>query len=182
MKIRTRRELEDYVNKGNKVKYLFFWGHTHTGQAVTKACFSQWYGAPFSEDGKEFATAEHYMMYGKAKLFDDALAMANILKANNPGAAKAEGRKVRNFNQERWNENKFDLVVNANLAKFKGNAELKEFLLKTGERVLVEASPVDRVWGVGLSEDSEAVSNPNRWKGENLLGFALMEVRERLSK
>ena len=93
MKIRTRRELEDYVNKGNKVKYLFFWGHTHTGQAVTKACFSQWYGAPFSEDGKEFATAEHYMMYGKAKLFGDELAMENILKSNNPGAAKAEVQK-----------------------------------------------------------------------------------------
>lgn len=180
MKIRTREELVDYVNRGKKVKFLFFWGQTNKSQIITKACFSQWYSSPFTEDGNRFATAEHYMMYGKAKLFGDAVAMENVLAARNPGAAKAEGRKVNNFNQEIWNKHKFDLVVNANLAKFGSNAELKEFLLNTGERVLVEASPVDRIWGIGLAEDDEAATNPNRWKGENLLGFALMEARERL--
>lgn len=180
MKITTREELIKYVNRGKKVKYLFFWGHTNKGQAVNKACFSQWYSSPFTEGGNRFATAEHYMMFGKAKLFGDAEAMEKALNAKNPGAVKAVGRSVRGFDQAVWNENKFDLVVNANLAKFGSNNDLKDFLISTGKRVLVEASPVDKVWGIGLAQDDEAASNPNRWKGENLLGFALMEVREQL--
>lgn len=180
MKITTREELVNYVNRGKKVKYLFFWGHTNKGQAVNKACFSQWYNSPFTEDGNSFATAEHYMMFGKAKLFDDAEAMEKALNAKNPGAVKAVGRSVRGFDQAVWNANKFDLVVNANLAKFSSNDDLRDFLISTGKRVLVEASPVDKVWGIGLAQDDEAASNPNRWKGENLLGFALMEVRKQL--
>ena len=120
------------------------------------------------------------MMHGKAKLFGDEIAMEKVLNARNPGAAKAEGRKVRNFDQEVWDNNKFELVVSANLAKFQSNTQLKEFLLNTNDRVLVEASPVDRIWGIGLSEDDKSASNPNLWRGENLLGFTLMEVRMRL--
>jgi len=106
--------------------------------------------------------------------------MEKALNAKNPGAVKAVGRAVRGFDQAVWDANKFDLVVNANLAKFRSNDDLRDFLINTGKRVLVEASPVDKVWGIGLAEDSEAASNPNLWKGENLLGFALMEVREQL--
>lgn len=120
------------------------------------------------------------MMYDKAKLFGDADAMDKALQAKNPGAVKAVGRSVKGFDQAVWNENKFDLVVKANLAKFSSNDELKGFLLNTEKRVLVEASPVDKVWGIGLAEDNDAAQNPNLWKGENLLGFALMEVREQL--
>lgn len=180
MNIRTKDELANYVNRGKKAKFLFFWGHTNRTQAVSKACFSQWYSSPFTEDGNRFATAEHYMMFGKAKLFGDTEAMEKALNAKNPGAVKAVGRAVRGFDQAVWDANKFDLVVNANLAKFRSNDDLRDFLINTGKRVLVEASPVDKVWGIGLAEDSEAASNPNLWKGENLLGFALMEVREQL--
>jgi len=120
------------------------------------------------------------MMYGKAKLFGDADAMEKALNAKNPSAVKAVGRAVKGFDQTTWDANKFDLVVKANLAKLSSNEDLRDFLISTGKRVLVEASPVDKVWGIGLAQDDLAASNPNLWKGENLLGFALMEVREQL--
>jgi hypothetical protein len=182
LNIRTREELVDFVNHGNKVKYVFFWGHQEKDGQVTKSCFSQWYDSKFEEDGNEFITAEHYMMYHKAKLFGDNKAYEKVLSASNPGEAKAVGREVLGFEQELWDEKRFEIVVKANLSKFSQNPELKEFLLNTGNRVLVEASPVDKIWGIGLAQDNSASENPNTWKGLNLLGFALMEVREQLAR
>jgi len=180
MEIRTREQLIDFVNHGNKVKYIYFWGHTEKGDSVTKSCFSQWYESSFEEDGNNFRTAEHYMMYHKAKLFGDEEASKRVLEAKNPGEAKAIGRQVKNFDQELWTQKGFEIVVNANLAKFSQNENLQEFLLNTKDRVLVEASPVDKIWGIGLAQDNPKAENPNTWKGLNLLGFALMEVRDRL--
>ena len=120
------------------------------------------------------------MMAEKARLFGDSETRALILGARNPGAAKALGRTVRGFSEDAWREHRFSIVVQANKAKFSQNAALGAFLVHTNDRVLVEASPVDRVWGIGLSRDDERSSNPNLWKGLNLLGFALMQVRESL--
>lgn len=181
MKIRTKDQLIDFVNYGNKVKYVFFWGHQEKGMEVSKSCFSQWYESAFQEDGHKFITAEHYMMYHKAKLFGDDKACEKVLRASNPGEAKAIGREVIGFDQEVWDEKRFEIVVNANLAKFSQRKELSDFLISTGNRVLVEASPVDKIWGIGLAQDNPASDNPNTWKGLNLLGFALMEVRDRLT-
>lgn len=180
--IRSREELAEYVNHGNSVKYVFFWGHKKSKGGVSKSCFSQWYDAPFECEGKRFMTAEHYMMYRKALLFDDGDAVNRLLSASNPGEAKAIGREVKGFNQAKWEANRFEIVVAGNLAKFSYHPELKEFLLSTGNRILVEASPVDQVWGIGLAEDNPACENPNLWKGANLLGFALMEARDQLSQ
>lgn len=166
---------------GKKFKYVFFWGH-QSKQQVTKSCFSQWYPAPFIVDGNRFASAEHFMMAEKARLFGDSEILQKIINAPNPGAAKAYGREVRGFKQDIWDANRFDIVVKANLAKFSQNDALKQFLLATNERVLVEASPVDKIWGIGLAEDAENIENPLTWKGLNLLGFALMEVRTQLAK
>ncbi len=163
------------------MKYVFFWGHQEKGKQITKSCFSQWYDSKFEEDGNEFITAEHYMMYHKAKLFGDNNACEKVLSASNPGEAKAIGREVLGFRQELWDEKRFEIVINANLAKFSQDSELKEFLLNTGSRVLVEASPVDKIWGIGLAQDNPKSENPDTWKGPNLLGFALMEVRGRLA-
>lgn len=179
MKVKTRDELKEYVNRGKRVKYLFFWGHQKKN-VITKSCFSQWYCSPFTVDGKKFATAEHYMMYGKAALFSDLDAMEKALNAKEPGEVKAIGRAVKGFNQSIWDENKFALVIAANRAKFSCNDDLKHFLLNTGDRVIVEASPIDRIWGIGLAEGDDDALNPNLWKGENLLGFALMYVRHEL--
>ncbi|MDP5209926.1 NADAR family protein [Microbulbifer sp. 2205BS26-8] len=180
MTIKNTEQLIDYVNRGNKVKYLFFWGHRKPKKGISKSCLSQWYESPFESDGNRFHTAEHFMMYEKAKLFGDNSAAENSLAVADPGAAKAIGRQVEGFDQELWDKKKFDIVVQANLAKFKGNQALKEFLLNTGDRVLVEASPVDKVWGVGLAEDDDKCQNPKKWKGLNLLGFALIAVRSKL--
>ncbi len=180
MNIRNTEQLVDYINHGNSVKYLCFWGHQKPKNGISKSCFSQWYDSPFQESGNHFLTAEHYMMYEKAKLFGDDSAAERLLSATNPGEAKAIGREVVGFDENKWLENRFDIVVRANLAKFNNNPELKDFLVNTGNRVLVEASPVDKVWGIGLSTDSPSAENPNLWKGLNLLGFALMEVRNQL--
>ena len=182
MNIRSREQLQEHVGKGNKVKYIFFWGHTVSGSAVTKACFSQWYYSPFEVEGVKYLTAEHYMMYRKAKLFEDSSAINQLLESVDPGKAKAIGRTVKGFDQTIWEEHRMEIAVSGNVAKFSSNPELKEFLISTGKRILVEASPVDKIWGIGLEEKNSSSSNPYKWKGENLLGFALMEARDLLSE
>lgn len=181
MTIYSHEQLISEINLGSTFNYLYFWGHKTSG-GITKSCFSQWYQAPFVIDRKQYATAEHYMMAEKARLFLDFDAEEKILLSIDPSHAKAMGRQVRNFSNEIWNEQCFDIVVNGNIAKFSQNPELKNFLIATGSKVLVEASPLDRIWGIGLAEEDREAKNPELWKGKNLLGFALMKVRDRLIK
>ncbi|MFD8260295.1 NADAR family protein [Streptomyces griseoluteus] len=169
------------VRAGAPVKYLHFWGHRpQRDGSVGAGCLSQWWPAPFTVDGVEYATAEHWMMAGKARLFADPDAERLVLAAGHPAGAKKAGRLVRGFDEEIWRRERFRIVVEGSVHKFAADPGLREFLLGTGERVLVEASPVDRVWGIGLSVRDEAAWDPVRWKGPNLLGFALMEARDRL--
>lgn len=162
-------------------KYLFFWGHTPARDgSITKSCFSQWWAAPFSIDGITYPTAEHWMMASKARLFGDSDTLAKILSCGHPKQAKDLGRGVTGFDETTWLAHRFDLVVRGNEAKFRQHPPLGDFLLGTGERVLVEASPVDRIWGIGLAEDDDRAEKPGEWRGLNLLGFALMEARDRL--
>ena len=180
---KTVDELEAAIAGGFEPKYVFFWGHQPSSDGrVTKACFSQWWEGPFSADGIEYRTAEHFMMASKARLFDDAVTLERILAAPHPKQAKDLGRSVAGFEEAVWLAHRFEYVVAGNLAKFSQNPELADFLLGTGMRVLVEASPVDRIWGIGLPGDSPDAARPDRWKGLNLLGFALMEVRYQLSR
>ncbi|HYP98502.1 MAG TPA: NADAR family protein [Polyangiaceae bacterium] len=166
---------------GAKLKYLHFWGHSEPPQsAVGKACLSQWYPAPFTIDGNRFSTAEHYMMFRKAQLFADNETAERILCAASPAAVKALGRKVRGFQDALWEQHRVSIVVAGNHAKFSQSPALREFLVGTQRRVLVEASPVDRIWGIGLSVDDPRASHPAQWRGLNLLGFALMDVRAQL--
>lgn len=170
--------LRTRYNAGEKLKYVFFWGHQTGKNRVTASCLSQWYVAPFEVGGQRYPTAEHFMMAEKAALFGDLATRAQVLQAANPGAAKALGRKVQGFDEFVWEENRFSIVVQANAAKFAQNPLLLTFLIQTGTRILVEASPVDRIWGIGLAQDDDRVANPNLWRGLNLLGFALMQVRD----
>lgn len=180
--IRTAEQLREAISAGFQPKYVFFWGHTPTRDgSVTSSCFSQWWEAPFTVDGVVYRTAEHYMMVAKARLFGDSSAAQRILAASHPKQAKAIGREVAGFDEGIWVRERFSLVVAGNLAKFSQHPPLQEFLLKTADRVLVEASPYDRIWGIGLGRDDEHAQSPETWKGLNLLGFALMEVRDRLS-
>jgi ribA/ribD-fused uncharacterized protein len=147
---------------------------------VGRGCLSQWWPAAFTIGGLAYPTAEHFMMAAKAMLFGDADTAAQIRQAPHPGAAKQLGRQVHGFREEEWAEHRFDLIVAGNLAKFGQHPDLREFLLGTGDRVLVEASPRDRIWGVGLAAGDERATSPDDWLGLNLLGFALMEVRHQL--
>ncbi|MFI9390328.1 NADAR family protein [Streptomyces bauhiniae] len=169
------------VRAGVPVKYLHFWGHRpQRDGSVGAGCLSQWWPAPFTVDGVEYATAEHWMMAAKARLFADPDAERLVLASGHPAGAKKAGRLVRGFDEEIWRRERFRIVVEGSVHKFAADPGLREFLLGTGERVLVEASPVDRVWGIGLGVQDEAAWDPARWEGPNLLGFALMEARERL--
>ncbi|MEP6832522.1 MAG: NADAR family protein [Gemmatimonas sp.] len=169
------------VRSAARLKYLFFWSHVSAhATGVGKECLSQWYPADFVVDGFQFPTAEHYMMFCKATLFGDNDAAERILQTQNPGAAKAIGRSVRGFEESIWEQRRVPIAVDGNCAKFSQSDPLRNFLLNTQQRVLVEASPVDRIWGIGLAADDPEVANPPKWQGLNLLGFALMDVRERL--
>lgn len=174
-------ELCEYVRNHGQPKMLLFWGHQPARNgAITKTCFSQWFEAEFVIDGIRYPTAEHFMMAEKARLFGDERALDRILQSSNPSVAKAAGREVQAFDEEAWADKRWDIVVRANDAKFSQNAALRDFLLATGEQVLVEASPVDFVWGTGFAADSPYAEIPSEWTGMNLLGFALMEVRSHL--
>ncbi|MGB5887978.1 MAG: NADAR family protein [Acinetobacter venetianus] len=174
-------DLIHYIQQGQKFKYLYFWGHTpKQADLVDKSCLSQWYPSTFKLDGIEYLTAEHYMMAQKAKLFNDELVFAQILQVKHPNEAKQLGRKVQHYDDQIWKEKRFDIVVQANLAKFSQNSALRDFLVNTQDRVLVEASPVDTIWGVGMAQEHEHIQDPSQWLGLNLLGFALMRVREQL--
>ncbi|GKQ36823.1 NADAR family protein [Streptomyces sp. A012304] len=169
------------VRAGARIKYLHFWGHRPLPDGrLGASCLSQWWPSPFVVEGVTYATAEHWMMAGKARLFGDAEGERRVLAADHPSQAKKAGRLVRGFDEATWERERFRIVVEGSVHKFGSDPRLREFLLNTGERVLVEASPVDRVWGIGLAADDEAAGDPERWRGPNLLGFALMEARERL--
>ncbi|MDC9596511.1 NADAR family protein [Xenorhabdus anantnagensis] len=177
------RILCDLYQSGKKLKYLFFWGHkTNHSNQITKSCLSQWYLAQFTIDDIKYVSTEHYMMAEKARLFNDPEALKKIIHAKTPEAAKAYGREIRGFNQSIWDEHRLKIVIEGNSAKFSQNKSLAEFLLNTGDKILVEASPVDRIWGIGLAENSININNPLTWDGLNLLGFALMAVRDKLKE
>lgn len=145
--------------------------------------FSQWQPTPFleSETGKEFNTAEQYMMYHKAMTFKSEMnkkIAECIMKTDLPWRQKRLGKWVEGFKKERWDEVKFDIVMKANIMKFTSSVDLLEFILSTGEKEIVEASPTDRIWGIGLSLDDDRVEDKSQWRGENLLGKACMAARD----
>lgn len=180
---RDLESLQQAVRRGARPKLLLFWGHTAnaSGKDVGKECLSQWYGAPFSLGGRTFPTAEHYMMFQKALLFRDDQAAEKILAAKSPAIAKKLGRTVKGFVQGAWDEERLRFVADGNEAKFDQHPRLRAFLLATKDKVLVEASPRDRIWGIGLPETDSRAANPLTWRGLNLLGFALMIARSRLA-
>ncbi len=169
------------VVAGERFRYLLFWGHRPRADGtLSAACFSQWYAAPFEVDTVRYATAEHWMMAEKARLFGDEEALARVLAKDDPSAAKAAGRTVRGFDDALWRQRRFEIVVRGNLAKFGQHLALHDFLIGTGSQILVEASPVDAIWGIGLAATDPQAQDPLQWRGPNLLGFALMAVRASL--
>ncbi|MCI9243276.1 MAG: NADAR family protein, partial [Lawsonibacter sp.] len=168
---------------GKKLKWVHFWGHTPEPDGrITETCLSQWWMAEFWVEAQRYCCMEQFMMAEKARLFGDKEALEKIMAARSQGKIKALGREVKHFDQAEWDKCKHTIVLTGNFQKFLQNPKLKDFLLRTGDKILVEASPRDRIWGIGMGKANENAENPTAWRGANLLGFALMEVRDELRR
>lgn len=142
---------------------------------------SQWYPAPFVVSGVRYATAEHWMMAAKARLFGDEAALSGIIGNDDPAAAKETGRAVQGYDDAAWCNHRVTAVREGSAHKFRQNPEMGALLASTAGKVLVEASPFDTIWGIGLSAENPKAQDPSTWRGENLLGFALMWARDALA-
>ncbi|EFC47933.1 hypothetical protein NAEGRDRAFT_31151 [Naegleria gruberi] len=153
-------------------KFFFFWNE--------ETCFSQWVKAPMKVNDQTFSNCEQFMMYQKALLFNDQEIAKRILQSTNPKNTKALGRKVSNFNEKIWEDNKVRIVYEGNYAKFAQNDDLRKDLLSRPDVEYVEASPYDKIWGIGLEEKDPRAKQRNEWQGQNLLGRIITQVRDDL--
>lgn len=159
--------------------FIYFWKHDDDPGKVSKACFSQWYPSYFVVDGVAYNCAEQYMMAEKALFFGDIEIWKKIISSTDPDKIKKLGREVKNFDAGLWDKASEEVVLKGNLHKFGQNKELLDLLLETGKKTLAEASPYDKIWGIGMNEaTAKRYGYPHVWKGENKLGFILMEVRD----
>lgn len=159
-------------------RYLFKCTDTHL--YFYKGVFSQWFPSRFKIGDQEYNCAEQWMMERKARHFGDLIAAERILKSDSPGEMQKIGRLVKNYDEEEWKRVRFDYVVVGNFAKFTANSIIQHDLTNTKNLILVEGSPYDHIWGVGLGWDNPLIEDEANWQGLNLLGKALVEVRERL--
>ncbi len=176
-------EIKANALQGMHQNLCLFYGHYQkTPGVIDKSCFSQWYKMPFMVEDVTYCCMEQFMMASKAKLFGDSCMYHRIMQTSDPKTIKALGRKVSSFRQDIWDTAKYTIVLNGNWAKFSQNPQLAKFLLSTGDAILAEASPYDGIWGIKLSASDLNSYNPANWKGFNLLGLALMEVRDELRR
>lgn len=167
-------------NTGSLPPFLHFWKPDKSGPELGAECLSQWYPSAFVHEGVEYKTAEHWMMHRKALLFGDHGIAEQILEEPHPFRVQQIGRHVSGFRLEDWVAARFEIVVQGNLLKFGQSPHLRDYLLGTHPAILVEASPQDRIWGIGLRSEDPGALDPRIWPGDNLLGFALMKVRQHL--
>ena len=153
-------------------EFYFFWKHR----------LSQWHMSNFVINGTVFVCAEQYMMYSKSLLFNDLETSYKIMDSRNPHEHQKLGRVVKNFDLNVWNENARKIVYTGNYARFTQNEDDKELLLSTGDKTCVEASPVDKIWGIGLAATDPRALNRATWRGRNWLGEVLTQVREDIKK
>lgn len=142
--------------------------------------FSNWFISEFEVKGERFNCVEQFMMFCKAKLFGDEITANKIMAAAHPRDQKALGRSVKSYNDAVWCQRRSRIVAHGCYAKFSQNPVLRDALLSTGDTTLVEASPYDRIWGVGLAEHDPRILDRRQWRGLNLLGVALTEARQQL--
>ncbi len=153
--------------------HVYFWGDP---------TLSNWGPAEFKYKDNHFWNSEQAFMWEKATCFSDFETAKEILKTKNPREAKDLGRQVKNYNEETWAKYRYDAMREVCIAKFTQNPDRLETLLSTGDKTIVEASPHDTVWGVGLHWTDEKILDEKNWKGQNLLGKVLMDVRKLLRK
>jgi len=153
-------------------QFTFFWQN--------RSPFSNWYPSKFTHNGINFTRGEQYMMYQKAMLFGDSEVAQAILLTDNPKEQKDLGRLVRNYDDAKWAAVRVDVMVEGLFEKFNQNEYLKQALLDTGDTEIVEASPYDRIWGIGWAEEDPEAQDKSKWRGQNLLGIVLMKVRDKI--
>lgn len=158
----------------NNKKYIYFFRKENP--------FSNFYPCKFKYDGKTFYNSEQAFMYEKARTFNDYTIMNKILTITDPKECKKLGRHVKNYNEYFWDAIREQVMFNVLVCKFKDNPNLWNKLNDTNDSILVEASPYDLIWGVGLSETDSRIKDEKNWKGQNLLGKVLMQVRYKLRK
>jgi ribA/ribD-fused uncharacterized protein len=173
--------LIDMFDKGESPEVIFFWDNINKKNAKQgEYMLSQWYQSPFSVNEIVYHSAAHWMMARKALLFGDRETYRRIIRADRLDEVRSLSRSIANFDETKWSECKYEIVREGNFHKFNQSKKLRAYLLSTGSAVLAEANPSDNVWGIGLSKDAKNVTDPYTWEGLNLLGFAIMEVREYL--
>ncbi len=156
-----------------KEDFIYFWGN--------QSPFSNWYKIDFEVDNITFNCSEQYMMYHKALLFKDHTIAEQILNTKNQKKKKALGRKVSNFNAIIWEEKCREIVYEGNKQKFSQNEDILNDLFETKGKTLVEASPVDAIWGIGLAENDPRAKTRHTWRGKNWLGEVLTQLRDDLT-
>ena len=144
--------------------------------------FSQWYSSKFIIESQVFTQAEQYMMFKKAELFGDEEMARRIMGTDSPRDQKAFGKLVAGFNKDTWEAVARDIVFRGNMAKFTQNPDLRDYILETGDDIIVEASPYDVIWGIGLAEDNPLALDQSNWRGKNWLGDVCMAVRDAIRK
>lgn len=175
--IYTLEWLKEQIGYGRDFNYTFFWGSSNFNGYL-----SNWYHSNFNYKGEQFANCEQFMMAAKAKVCEDEDTRKKIMETNNPKEIKALGRKVKNYDDDLWSSERKNAVLLANYLKFTQNENLGRDLLSTDNSIIVEASPYDKIWGIGMSSTDDAAKSALTWKGENYLGFILMTVRDILRK
>lgn len=146
--------------------YVFFFG-----KDKPNGYLSNFYPVPFVDHQNNFSCNEQYIMYRKALLFNDPSSAEKILEAETPLKAKKLGRQVANFDDKVWKEHRLEIMTSGLRLKFSQNPKLKEMLLETGDKILAEASPFDKIWGIGYNKHVAVKKDPKDWPGQNLLGF-----------
>lgn len=181
--VSSSRELQDEQEAGIHREAIYFLGHhPDTNRSVTKSCLSQWYLADFQVGHIIYCCMEQYMMSKKALLFGDEETNRAIMESTEQSHIKQLGRKVRGFDEARWNQFKRSIVLTGNYYKFTQIGSLRHYLLHTGDALLAEASPYDSIWGIGMSANEATACSVQQWRGENLLGFSLMAVRAEIER
>ncbi len=155
---------------------------SHNFEFFWEGPFSNWHLSTFTVDDITYNCGEQFMMYQKALVFGDTKIAEQILKTHSPKLQKVFGRKVSNFDPVVWDSVCVEIVYQGLLAKFLQNPDLKQILLNTGDKIIAEASPYDKIWGIGLSEYDSLALNQATWQGKNYLGIVLMKVREEIRR
>lgn len=178
------KEIFDYIasipselESASQNKFTFFWHeYEENGYLSNWWCSDNW----FVIDDFRYSCVEQYIMAKEAKMFHDSYCYTQILKASSPKECKELGRKVSRFDERKWNAVRYNILLEGLRAKFGQNEKLKNYLLSTGDTIIAEASPYDSIFGIGITADKAKNISPDKWRGENLLGKALMQVRNEL--